>query len=275
MCPSNTSESSLLTSSWCDYCNASQYDHPIVLPNPNYTCSFTTVVDLCTLDDGLLANETFCVNADLNSTTATVTTTDLLLGHTLLNILQIEEIGESKVYRVLWHQAVVYLGAYVLLCVLLSRKENHRLFAKKKKQKLKKWKSTEWKDVIFVVDFIWIVVDVFELLYRHIDFLYIDFEWFLLIAYIYILFYRIIRLLLLLVIGFFSYSMTILCTYRCYCNVAIWLYIFNSTVEYAWEEGAIARLGVFFIMVNDYDMNWLVEAMLYCCCCLIISSTFS
>lgn len=138
MCPSNTSESSLLTSSWCDYCNASQYDHPIVLPNPNYTCSFTTVVDLCTLDDGLLANETFCVNADLNSTTATVTTTDLLLGHTLLNILQIEEIGESKVYRVLWHQAVVYLGAYVLLCVLLSRKENHRLFAKKKKQKLKK-----------------------------------------------------------------------------------------------------------------------------------------
>lgn len=132
LCPANTSESSFLTTSWCDYCNTSQFDHPILLPNPNYTCSFTTVVDLCTLDNGLLENETFCVNADINSTTATVTTSEVLQGRVLLKILDIEEIGEEKVYRVLGHQAGAYLGLYVLLCVLLNRRENHRLFARRK-----------------------------------------------------------------------------------------------------------------------------------------------
>jgi hypothetical protein len=122
---------------WCDYCNTSKYDHPIALPNPNYTCAFTTTVDLCTLDDGLLANETFCANAGVNSTTATVTSTDLALGSNLLKVLAIEEIGEQKVYGVLCRQAGAYLGVYVLLRLLLNRKENHRLLARGKKQEVK------------------------------------------------------------------------------------------------------------------------------------------
>jgi hypothetical protein len=116
---------------WCDYCNTTKYDHP-VLPHPNYTCSFTTEVDLCTLDDNLLANETFCVNADINSTTATITTTEVASGRNLLKALKIDEIGERRVYTELCHQGLTYLGIYVLFSMLLNRKENHRVFSRRR-----------------------------------------------------------------------------------------------------------------------------------------------
>jgi hypothetical protein len=119
--------------SWCDYCNTTQYDHP-VLPHPNYTCSFTTTVDICTFDNGLLANESFCINADINSTTATVTTTEVAEGRSLLQGLAIEEIGEAKVYRILFHHAAAYLGIYIILRLLFNRRKSHRWFNCKSKK---------------------------------------------------------------------------------------------------------------------------------------------
>ena len=119
--------------SWCDYCNTSEYDHPIIR-NPNYTCSFTTEVDLCTVDDGLFENNTFCRDVDPNSTA--VSTKKLARGSALLEALAIEEIGEKKVYYVLCHHAASYLAIYIVLYVLLNRKENHRLFSRNSDDKL-------------------------------------------------------------------------------------------------------------------------------------------
>lgn len=113
---------------WCDYCNTSHYDHPIVFPNPNYTCSFNTVVDLCELDDGAFENKSFCVKAASDSNVTT--TTEVANGRALLESLAIVEIGEERVYWVLCRQGGFYLGLFVLLCSLLNRKENHRFYSR-------------------------------------------------------------------------------------------------------------------------------------------------
>lgn len=77
----------------------------------------------------MLENTSSCVNQGINSSTATVTNTEVALGRNLLSSLAIEEIGERKVYGVLCRQAGAYAAIYVILCLLLSRKENHRIFS--------------------------------------------------------------------------------------------------------------------------------------------------
>lgn len=102
-----------ITPDWCTFCRTGHSEHII---HPHYNCTLYIDVDLCNPESHLI-NSTMCAhtNGTMASTEVKVPGTDLLPA------LAIPEIGETKVYSVLWHQTAVYFACCLIFSMLFHR----------------------------------------------------------------------------------------------------------------------------------------------------------